>query len=198
MPGVVVVGPGFIKLAQLTGTHNGIPTLQYAVYPGPFDIHTDQALRENTAKQVMPQIVKGLTAKISATETKEKEKTAKNSIVFNGTLEEINRYFADTGWSDGMAIVPPTPERIEQFLKYTDYGPDEEIAILASANLRATPRIIAANAIMAGARPEHMPIVIAMVQAIGNPKYKISYSRRAGSTIRSKRTIGSMVRWRDS
>ena len=81
-----------------------------------------------------------------------------------------------------MAIVPPTKERIEEFLKYTDYAPDQEIAVLVSANLRATPRIIAANAIMAGARPEHMPILIAMVQAIGDPKYKVSYSRRAGST----------------
>ena len=35
---------------------------------------------------------------------------------------------------------------------------------------------------MAGARPEHMPILIAMVQAIGDPRYKVSYSRRAGST----------------
>jgi len=166
----------------LTGTHNGIPSLQHAVYPGPFDLHTDQALRDNTVKEVLPQIVKVLTSKIQASASPEKEKSPNGKIVFTGTLEQINRYFADNGWSDGMAIVPPTSERIEKFLKYTDYAPDQEIAILASANLRATPRIIAANAVMAGARPEHMPIIIAMVQSIGDPKYKISYSRRAGST----------------
>ena len=127
---------------------------------------------------MVPQIVKGLTGKIQIP-AKEKE-GAKEKVVFTGTLEEINRHFADNGWSDGMAIVPPTAERIEEFLKYTDYAPDQEIAVLASANLR-DPRIIAANAIMAGARPEHMPLV-SMVQAIGEPRYKVSYSRRGGST----------------
>ena len=139
-----------------------------------------RALKENTLKEVVPQIVKGLTGKIQIP-AKEKE-GVKEKVVFSGTLEEINRHFADNGWSDGMAIVPPTVERIEEFLKYTDYAPDQEIAVLASANLRATPRNIAANAIMAGARPEHMPLVISMVQAIGEPRYKVSYSRRGGST----------------
>lgn len=176
-----MAGPGFVQLAQLTGTSNSIPSLQVAVYPGPFDLHTDEVLRQNAEKELVPQIVKALTGKIEATaEVQEKRNSEKT--VFSGTLEEINRYFSDVGWSDGAAIVPPTPERVAAFLKYTDYAPDEEIAILASANLRATPRIIAANGVMAGARPEHMPLLIAMVQAIGDPRYKVSYSRRAGST----------------
>jgi hypothetical protein len=138
-------------------------------------------LRQNAVKEVVPQIVKALTGQIQASAAVQEKKDPKR-VVFTGTLEEINRHFADNGWSDGMAVVPPTNDRVEEFLKYTDYKPDEEIAVLASANLRATPRIIAANAVMAGARPEHMPILIAMVQAIGNPKYKVSYSRRGGST----------------
>jgi hypothetical protein len=152
-----------------------------AVYPGPFDLHTDDVLRQNAEKELVPQIVKALTGKLEPVEEAAKKKSSEE-IVFSGTLDEVNRYFSDVGWSDGAAIVPPTPDRIATFLKYTDYGPDEEIAVLASANLRATPRIIAANAIMAGARPEHMPLIIAMVQAIGDPRYRVSYSRRAGST----------------
>lgn len=181
---MVVVGPGFVELGKLTGTSNGVPDLQMAVYPGPFDLHTREELTANTVKEVVPQIVKALTTPLatqSAARADKKERAGKE-IVFTGTLDEVNRFFVDAGWSDGMAIVPPTPERIEKFLEYTDYGPDEEIAILASSNLRATPRVIAANAVMAGARPEHMPLIVAMVQAIGDPKYKGSYSRRAGST----------------
>ena len=181
IPSVTVVGPGFVELGKLTGTNNGIPSIQLAVYPGPFDLHTDEALKQNAAKLV-PEIVKGLTGKIETPAEPKEKKNSAERIVFSGTLEEVNRYFTDNGWSDGEAIIPPTPDRIERFLKYTDYAPDEEIAVLASANLRATPRNIAANAIMAGARPEHMPMLIAMVQSIGDPKYKVSYSRRAGST----------------
>ncbi len=180
IPGVVVVGPGFVELGNLTGTDNGIPSIQLAIYPGPFDLHTNEALRENTLKEVVPLVVKGLTGKI-ATSTKAQKGPSERSA-FTGTLEQISRHFDESGWSDGMAIVPPTKERVDEFLKFTDYKPDEEVAILESANLRATPRNIAVNAVMAGARPEHMPLLIAMVQSIGDPKYKVSYSRRAGST----------------
>jgi hypothetical protein len=154
--------------------------LQVAVYPGPFDLHTDEALVENAVKEVVPQVVKALTTSIQESDSAEEEKNPADSIVFTGTLDEINQIFSDNGWSDGVAIVPPTVERIEEFLKYTDYAPDEEIAVLPSANLRATPWNVAANAVMAGARPEHMPIIIAMVQAIGDPRFR--YDTRSGST----------------
>ena len=138
-------------------------------------------LKENTVREVVPQIVTALTSSIQVSASDRKvKKSPEERVVFTGMLDEINRYFSDKGWSDGMAIVPPTVERIEKFLRYTDYAPDEEIAVLPSANLRATPWNIAANAVMAGARPEHMPILIAMVQGIGTPDY--SYKRRAGST----------------
>jgi hypothetical protein len=170
-----------VKLVKLTGSNNGIPALQVGVYPGPFDLHRDDTLRQNAMKEVVPQIIKALTAKIEVSASAEEKKNPER-VVFKGTLEEVNRHFADNGWSDGMAIVPPTVERIKDFLRYTDYGKDEELAILPGANLRATPWNIAANAVMAGARPEHMPILIAMVQAIGDPKYAGSYSRRVTST----------------
>jgi hypothetical protein len=165
----------------LTGSNNGVPDLQVAVYPGPFDLHTNEVLVQNTVREVVPQIVKTLTSKIEVSASA-KEKKNPERVVFKGTLEDVNRYFSDNGWSDGMAIVPPTVERINDFLRYTGYGADDEVAVLPGANLRATPRNIAANAIMAGARPEHMPILIAMVQALGDPKYAVSYMRRAGST----------------
>ena len=100
--------------------------------------------------------------------------------MFTGTLDEVNRYFADYQWSDGMAIIPPTVERVEEFLKYTGYAPHEEIAVLPLANLRATPWNIAVNAVMAGARPEYMPIIIAAVQAIGDPAFRLAVT--GGST----------------
>ena len=182
----MVAGPGFVKLVKLTGSNNGVPYLQVAIYPGPFDIHTNEALVQHTVNEVVPQIVKALTSRIedgvsSSPNSKEKLSPEKR-VVVTGTLEEVNRYFSDNGWSDGMAIVPPTIERIKEFLRYTDYGQHEQIAVLPGANLGATPWNIAANAVMAGARPEHMPILIAMVQAIGDPKYAVSYSRRVTST----------------
>jgi hypothetical protein len=111
-----------------------------------------------------------------------KERAAESKpadIVFKGTLDEVNRHFVDKKWSDGMAIIPPTIERVEEFLKYTDLPPDKEIAILPAANLRATPWNIAVNGVMAGCRPEYMPILIAFVKAINEPS---SFGFGFGST----------------
>lgn len=154
----------------------GVPSLQVAVYPGPFDLHSNIQLQQNSKLVVFPQIIQALTKPIPATDTVERTR----KIVFTGSIDAINRHFTDNNWSDGLAIVPPTVERIQTFLKYTDSFPDEEIAVLPAANLRATPWNIAANAVMAGCRPEHMPVLIAAVKAMGDPAFRLSMS--GGST----------------
>jgi len=178
-----VVAPAFKKQAEVTAYDQGLPYVGVAVYPGPFDLHSDSQVRENTVKTVVPQVVEALTKPIpesaSTEETAFKKKKARE-IVFTGTIDEVNRYFADYQWSDGMAIIPPTVQRVEEFLKYTDFAPHEEIAVLPLANLRATPWNIAVNAVMAGARPEYMPVLIAAVQAIGDPAFRLSVT--GGST----------------
>ncbi|MBN1835513.1 MAG: hypothetical protein JW820_06655 [Spirochaetales bacterium] len=176
IPGVVVSGAGFDEQARAAGVDQGVPALQVAVYPGAFDLHSNAELRENTRKVVLPQITQALTGTIPATDTVE----AAKQIVFTGSIDAINRYFSDNKWSDGLAIVPPTVERIQEFLKYTDYAPDEQIAVLPSASLKATPWSIAANAVMAGCRPEHMPVLIAAVEAMGDPAFRLSMT--GGST----------------
>lgn len=154
----------------------GVPSVQVAVYPGPFDLHSDAQLRDNTNKAVVPRVIQALTRPVPAPDAVGR----KTGIAFTGTLDAINRRFADLQWSDGLAIVPPTVQRIQEFLKYTGYPPDAEIAVLPTANLRATPRNIAANGVMAGCRPEHMPVLIAAVKAMGNPAFRLSVS--GGST----------------
>jgi hypothetical protein len=183
IPSVVVAGPAFKKQAEVTAYDQGVPSLRVAVYPGPFDLHSDSALRENAVKSVVPQVTEALTTPLpesaSAHEASRKEQKSRE-IVFTGTIDEVNRYFSDYQWSDGMAIIPPTVERVEQFLKYTDHAPHEEIAVLPLAHLRATPWNIAVNAVMAGARPEYMPIIMAAVQAIGDPAFRLAVT--GGST----------------
>jgi len=182
IPSVVVVAPAFRKQAEMTAHDQGVPSMRVAVYPGPFDLHSDSQVRENATNVVVPQVVQALTKPLAESSPNQEGALKKKAseVVFTGTLDEVNRYFADYQWSDGMAIIPPTVERVEEFLKYTGYAPHEEIAVLPLANLRATPWNIAVNAVMAGARPEHMPVIIAAVQAIGDPAYRLTVT--GGST----------------
>jgi hypothetical protein len=94
--------------------------------------------------------------------------TAKTTedIIFTGTLDEVDEHFRSRGWSDGLSITPPSIERVEEFLAFTDRDRHETIAILRPGNVAATPLNVAANAVMAGCRPEHMPVLIAAVEAL--------------------------------
>jgi hypothetical protein len=94
--------------------------------------------------------------------------------VFCGTYEEINRHFREQEWSDGLAIVPPTKERVDEFVASCGRRADDEIAILPPARLRATPRNIAVNAIMAGCEPQHMPLLIAATEALADEQFNVN------------------------
>jgi hypothetical protein len=100
-------------------------------------------------------------------------------IVCKGTLKEVNEYFSTNWWTDGLPIIPPTLEKVEEFLRYTPLPPDQEVAILKPSSVRVTPWNIAVNGVMAGCRPEHMPVLIAAVEAIGDPSYNLE---QLGST----------------
>jgi hypothetical protein len=97
-------------------------------------------------------------------------------IVFRGTFEEVNAYFYEREWSDGLPIVPPTIEKIEEFLSFTDRAPEESLGILLPENRAATIWAVAVNGVMAGCRPEYMPILVALAEAMADPVYGVEHS----------------------
>ena len=151
-----------------------------AVYPGPFELHTNAELVENSGAVVFPQIVEALTKPIKVVEEKGADAPGSKNIVCAGTIDEINEYFFLKKWSDGLPIIPPTMGRVEEFLKFTELAPEETVATLPSANLQATPWNIAVSGVMAGCRPEHMPLLIAAVCVLGDSSF--SLASHGGST----------------
>ena len=168
---MVVTTTGFSTQARFTGKAWGVDNLRIAEYPGPVGIHDLSQIASNVESVLFESIVKGL---MSEEETSDVKSGAhlrnQRDIVCGGTAEEVNRFFAANEWSDGLPIVPPTLARVEAFLKFTARSHDETIAVLPSANLRATPWNVAVNAVMAGCRPEHMPIILAAVEALGDER----------------------------
>ena len=87
--------------------------------------------------------------------------------------EEINRLYRLRGWTDGLPIVPPTLARVEEML---GAGPLERHASLGEMEPLggvATVEKVAANAVMAGCRPDYFPVVLAAVQAILDPAFNL-------------------------
>lgn len=92
-------------------------------------------------------------------------------IAVEDDFADINRLFYLRGWTDGLPIVPPTPERVQKMLEGSDLPGDYLVGILKPLDGQATLEKIAANAVMAGCRPEHMPFLVAAVTALVNPGF---------------------------
>lgn len=141
--------------------------LRVASYPGAFVTDSPDVMAKKFEDNVYDQIVKKLTEPTGG--TKAGSKKGNSNIAFKGTLEEVNQHFRDMGWTDELPIIPPSIDKIQEFLKYTDYSADKEIAIVPQAMRRATPAVIAANGVMAGCKPEYMPLLIAMAETMADP-----------------------------
>ena len=173
LPSVMIAAPGFTEQAKRTEILAGVPVPRVAEYPGAFSAHTREELLENTRKILWPQIVDALTRPFSQEEI-DAEATAKptDGIVFEGNLDEVNMFFSQNGWSDGLPIIPPTMARVDEFLKYTDYAPDEVVADVPPSYTKVTARLVAVNGVMSGCPPEFMPILIAFTKAMTNGDFR--------------------------
>jgi hypothetical protein len=172
---VVVTTTGFSALARFTGKAGGVEGLRIAEYPGPLGMHDPDTIAGNIARTLVQQIVDGLTrAEARGGGSGKGGARDPREPVFTGTYDEIARFFQAREWSDGLPFVPPTVERVEAFLQCTDRAVDADVAILPSANLRATPWNIAVNAVMAGCSPLHMPLLIAAVEALGDERASLN------------------------
>ena len=89
----------------------------------------------------------------------------------------IYEHFANQGWTDGLPFIPPTEARVADMLRFNDRMPTEVIAEIPPKGGAATVHKIAINAVMAGRKPEYLPVVIAGVQAMVEPEYNL-YGRQ--------------------
>jgi hypothetical protein len=77
----------------------------------------------------------------------------------------------DKGWSDGLPVVPPTEARVRVMLDAVRLEPAQQVAFIRDRAVSITAEKVAINAVMAGCRPEYMPVVVAAVEAIGDPRW---------------------------
>ena len=96
-----------------------------------------------------------------------------DAIEMADDFEAINEVFYDRGWTDGLPIVPPTRERVEAMLRCCDRPHDLVLGQVAPRYGVATPIRVAANAVMAGCRPEYFPVLLAAVEALVAPDFNL-------------------------
>ncbi|MCZ6853922.1 MAG: redoxin domain-containing protein [Gammaproteobacteria bacterium] len=82
-------------------------------------------------------------------------------------------FMFDQGFSDGLPLVPPTPERVLRMLSGTRRDPQALVAVMPPNMGDATVEKIAINAVMAGGKPEYLPVILAAVEAVCTDEYNI-------------------------
>ena len=89
------------------------------------------------------------------------------------SLEDEMEALFDRGWTDGLPVVPPTEARVLRMLEGTTRDPQGVVAVVPPDLVEVTVEKIAVNAVMAGCKPEHLPWVIACVEAACTDEFNI-------------------------
>jgi hypothetical protein len=190
VPTVYLTTSQFNDNAHLSAEDNGVPNMRIIGVPAEL-FYRERISRERArpmAEQVFPQMMASLTHPITREESQPKSGSNKTAtITFTAdnmvaAIEDFNQAFLDNQWSDGLPILPPTPERVQWMLSGTRRAPDEVLGAISPRNGIATIEKIAINAVMAGARPEYLPVIIAAVEGLADPGFdELHFATSTGS-----------------
>ncbi len=90
-------------------------------------------------------------------------------------LLKTYQHYYEQGWTDGLPIIPPTPQFVAEFIAASGRAADEVICVFPPRKGEATTEAIAINAIMAGCMPEYMPVIIAALEAMSDPAFPLEF-----------------------
>ncbi len=152
----------------------GMPNHRFTFVPHPITGTSAELCRKYlegndpvTGKPVLQEIIDALTVPLSSEDKKTgfiKRPTPR--LVEPDTVNHLHRLFLEKGWTDGLPIVLPTEARVAEMLKGTSHDTDEEVGRMQPSSPHElwsyTVEKVAVNAVMAGAKPEHFPVILAL------------------------------------
>ncbi len=173
-PAVAVVTGKFVDIARIRAKKSGMPNARLVFVPHPVSGKTPEQHQAYvagkdpaTGKLVSQEIVDGLTKPLTEDDQKTGfvETKAASRLIGPETPENLQRIFFASGWTDYLPIVLPTEQKVKDMLKGTSHGPDEVVGKMAAGVFdpwEFTVEKVAVSAVMAGAKPEYFPIILAL------------------------------------
>ena len=174
VPTVSLVCDGFVDQGSIVARGLGIGGLPIARIPGHVDGQSARELARGIDGVTFAEVVRHLTTPVSNVAAGDRPRAGE--VVAVGGFDDVNARFEERGWSDGLPIVPPTAERVARFLDHAPDGPDRRIGVLAPSGSAATVHNVAVNGVMAGCRPEYMPVLVAIAEVLADPSYGVEHS----------------------
>jgi hypothetical protein len=177
IPAVGIVARSFVRAWQSCVDGWGQPITAFVTIPHATTGQQADFIRKMVDEQV-DAIVQGLTALPAAVgTTRGAQGDSKPTEIFTVEMDEtpagldaVNRFLAERDWSDGLPVIPPTPAAVEQMLQGTRRQPQDVLMVMEPGFGLATVEKIAINAVMAGCRPEHLPVLLAAIDCLAQPQ----------------------------
>jgi len=184
-PGVFIVGDNATHTAKMSAEAGGMPTLRMVSLPS-LDYYPNRLTVEGlrpVVEAVIDLIIDALTRPLTPEEAKPESKPQKEiagtveitAESYESALDKFNQVYLENHWGDGLPLIPPTEETVKQMLTGTNRSPDEVIGTVPFRNGIATIEKIAINAVMAGAKPEYLPVIIAAMEGITGENSSFSH-----------------------
>jgi hypothetical protein len=181
-PGVFINCTTFDDDAKSASADNGMPGVRRVkissadFYKLRGKVDTIRPLVEEVFDDIIDALTSPLTAEEAKLPQEKGDEDGPPKITISGNsyaevAEEFNQSYLEKKWGDGLPLVPPTPERVKWMLSGTKRAPEEIIGNLNPKQGVATIEKIAINAVMAGARPEYMPVITAVMEALTDDKF---------------------------
>jgi hypothetical protein len=178
-PGVFVSTDNFAHDAKSAAEDFGMPMARMLALPASdyYRLRRSEEAIRPVAEAAVDKLVDGLRRPLSAEESgvkAKKEILAPVTVTadsYANAARKFNDLFLANRWGDGLPLVPPTREAVEEMLRGTSRAAGEVIGTVAPKNGIVTVEQIAINAVMAGARPEYLPVIIAAMEGITDPAY---------------------------
>lgn len=169
----------FIGLAREESKNLGMPDLPLAIIKHPIGGESLAVIHQR-AEDALPQVIRALTGE-SATRSASAASSAGAAVNERFTFadeDEALETFHARRLTDGLPVVLPTAERVQAMIAGSGRRAGEVIAVVPPRWAEATVENIAVNAVMAGCRPQYMPVLIAALQAAADPAFGL-YSVQA-------------------
>ena len=174
IPTVAWTAKTFVEDAQFSANVFGCPELAIAEMPDPFtnaDPSHIRAMVDEGFNTVLEALTKDREVMPELPQFDRDVSSPDPILEYQGRdlldcFDTMQQTFVKAGWSDGMPLVPPTPEKVAAMIAASGRKGDEVVGIYSPGFGIGTVEKIAANAVMAGAKPETMPVIMAMAECV--------------------------------
>ena len=174
IPTAPLVTSAFVDLVRAVSYKAGMPRLRFTFVPHPVGGKTPAELRDYVRGPDAiggPPVIDGIVAALTGALAAEESATGQLDrpvprLLGADTEDELHAMLREAWWTDGLPVVLPTPERVAAMLAGTRRRPDEVVGRMRPTATQEdwtyTVEQVAVNAVMAGAQPAHLPVILAL------------------------------------